>query len=224
MSLPNHPDTTANSGQSLPDPVVFNTKPGSSTIILASIVMLPIALLTLYSALSGNNETGVRIIGACIGGAFFFLWVFLLIRSLSIRSSFVAIGSMGINRHHNGDQWIRWEEIGAVGISVLYAQAPIKKASHALAEAILPLVGTKIVIRLRIAGSTPGLPHRPDLKEWRTHDEPSPYTHKVLLPRSPMETLEHLSSVEQAHAALIRYAGVRYTGVDYRKTIIGRYS
>ncbi|MCL1919014.1 MAG: hypothetical protein FWG14_11965 [Peptococcaceae bacterium] len=221
MNMGQNQGFTVNPGQPHLDPLVFNAKPGSAPVTLVSIVMLPLSLIALYNVFFVDNATEIRVIAGCIGGAFFLLWVWVLIKYLSVRSAFIAIGPMGINCHLNDDRWIRWEEIGSVGISVLYARPPIRSVGAAIAE---EATGGNIVVRIRIAGVVPGLPNRPDLNKWRTHDEPAPYTHKVKLPRLPLEKLENLSCVKQAHAALAYYAGSRYTGVEYRRTYRTRYS
>jgi hypothetical protein len=225
MTSASQPNAEVTLEQPLADPVVLNTKPSAAVLIVASLILLPLSLVTLYGAFFAENDTTTRIIAGCFGGALLLLWLWLVFASLRTRSAFVAIGSQGINRHVNGDTWLSWNEIGAVGISVLYSEPPVKKASAALAESVLPAAGTKIAARVRIAGATPEhLSHRPELDSWRTSDEPEPYTHKVILPTAPTESLDNLSSVSLMHAALTRYAGDRYTGVEYRKTIVGRYS
>ncbi|MDR2721760.1 MAG: hypothetical protein LBB35_02695 [Coriobacteriaceae bacterium] len=228
LNSPNPPaplNSEAVSEQPLADPVILNTKPSARLLIIVSLVFLPLSLITLYGAFFADNDTTARIVGGCFGGALLLLWIWLALASLRTRSAFVAIGSQGINRHINGDTWLSWNEIGSVGISVLYSQAPTTSDSAALVESVLPSAGIKIAARIRIAGATSDhLFHRPELDKWRTNDEPEPYTHKVVLPTPPTEALENLTSVSLAHAALTRYAGSRYTGVEYRKTVVGRYS
>jgi hypothetical protein len=212
----NHPGAAVNQEQ-MAEPVVISLKPSVATMIVLSIFILPLTLVLLYAAFFGDNTMAGRIVAGCFGGFLLLLWALLLGKTLSPRKSFVAIGPMGINRHLNDDQWIRWDEIGAVGISVLYTKVPAPNAGAALIRAILPFTRMDIVVRLRIAGVEPGLPSRPDLRKWLAYDEPAPYTHKVFLPCSPSETLKRLRSVELAHEALSRYAGSLYTGVDYRE-------
>jgi hypothetical protein len=224
MPPSNYPGAPFHPGHQ-PDPVIINLKPSTFLIILTSVIMVPLGLIFVFGALFAENTPEARVFGIIFGALFLLIWAWVFSRFVRTRSAFVAIGPMGINRHINSDQWIRWDEISAVGISVLYTHAPrTPNAGQALARAILPSAGTNITVRLRIAGIVPGLPSRPDLSQWLTRDEPAPYTHKVLLPRSMNETLERLGSVELAHAGLSRYAGSLYTGVDYRETAVGRYT
>jgi hypothetical protein len=224
----NQPGTSVNPEQFSPDPVIFNTKLKTSSTIIVSILLLPTGLGALVSAIfidfdfAGGDAAISRITSGIIGTVFLLLWALLFITFVRVRSAFVAIGPMGINRHINSDQWIHWDEISSVGISVLHASPLVRNVGSTIAKSVMP--GANVVIRLRIAGSEPGLPHRPDLSMWRTADEPEPYTHKVVLPKSTAVKFERQPSVEQAHEALVRFAGARYTGVEYRQTFTRRYS
>jgi len=140
--------------------------------------------------------------GLLVGGMFLAIGLFILNGSVRGWSTFLAIGSRGINWHVGEDRWIEWHEIDEVGISVIQGAKGGK------------------VVRIRIAGTVPGLPQRPDLDRWRTNDEPEPYTHKVLPPAAILSGPDG----SLVAAALERYAGRRYTGIDERRTFTRRYS
>ena len=199
--------------ENLADPVVIDSTPGVGMRILYAITGGFCALLGGYVfivSIIDREVMGVAgmIMGLLIGAMFLAIGVFIL-SSFRVRSAFIAIGTQGINWHLNGDRWLSWNEISAVGISILYASSGKK---------------TQFVSRIRIAGTLPELTHRPDLASWRTYDEPEPYTHKVVFPHVLMASMNNLPSVDLAAVALEKYAGDKYTGLDYRKTIVGRYT
>jgi len=170
-----------------------------TTLVVAGALFTLFGGWILYSSvLAGiHGETIALIIGPFVGAMFLAVGLFIFYGIIRGWSTFLAIGSRGINWHVREDRWISWHEIDAVGISV------IRSAK-----------GTSVT-RIRIAGTVPGLPHRPDLDRWRTNDEPEPYTHKVMPPGGDPSL---------AAAALERYAGPRYTGIDERHTLVRRYS
>jgi hypothetical protein len=160
-------------------------------------------------------------IGLVVGGGFALLGLWMVRTIRSAKTAFIALGSQGINWPLNGDRLLGWNEISAVGISVVWSQAP---ASNALGSAIVHGTTRNIITRIRIAGLVPGLPHRPDLAAWHSIDEPEPYTHKVVLPQAMRRDLTNLPVKDLVAAALERYAGPKYTGVEERRTFTRRYN
>jgi len=175
-------------------------------IVVAGILLALLGGSVVVSATVGvfvQGEVVVGIIGVLVGGMFTLLGLYFLRGIILGWSTFLAIGSQGINWHVHEDRWIGWDEISEVGISLI---SSAKGGS---------------VVRIRIAGTVPGLPHRPDLDRWRTRDEPEPYTHKILPPRP---ILASNPNVNRSAEALQQYAGPRYTGIAERTTAVRRYN
>jgi len=175
---------------------------GIGTKMTGIVIGTLLALFGGWIIFSSAAETGAFVMGLVVGGMFLLIGLFVFYVVIHGWSTFVAIGSQGINWHERKDRWISWHEIDEVGISVIHSAKG------------------RSVTWIRIAGTVPGLPHRPDLDRWRTDDEPEPYTHKIMPPVPPYPTAEE----SLVAAALRRYAGPRYTGIDERSTVVHRHS
>jgi len=197
----------------LPDPtVILTTKPRFGMHVAGRFIALLIApvctIITLITSLSmiGYPDAPVVLafLGVIITAALWFLGITLMVKATKLGSGSVVVGSQGISVRQSGDQWIGWDEIAAIGVSVRYINMggfiPFRRG---------------LIIRLRIAGRVPGLPNRPDLVSWQVNDEPVPYTHRIVLrPYMTVTSNSHMV-IDQAAAALHQYAGPLYTGVDW---------
>ncbi|MCL2466200.1 MAG: hypothetical protein FWF21_02910 [Micrococcales bacterium] len=174
----------------LPDPVVLRMATATQVAMAATGLLLFFSGIAIVSVTAEGTVADLL-----IGGMFLLLGLLFLGGTVAVRSRFIAIGSEGINWHVRNDRWIGWNEISAVGITWVTA----------------PRGGPFVWIR--IAGSVPGLPQRPDLDRLRIRDEPPPYTHRIQAPRP---FLLSSPTTDLTAAALQRYAGPRYTGVERR--------
>jgi len=204
--------TTSPQG-ALPNPtVILTTKPRFGMHVAGRYMVMLIAplftVLTLVISLSmiGYPDAPIALafLGVVITAALWFFGITMMVKATKLGSGSVNVGSQGISVRQGGDQWIGWDEIAAIGVSVRYLNrggfVPVRRG---------------VIIRLRIAGRVPGLPSRPDLANWRVNDESVPYTHRIVLrPYMTVTSNSHLV-VDQAAAALHQYAGSLYTGVDW---------
>ncbi|TPW77949.1 hypothetical protein [Schumannella soli] len=138
----------------------------------------------------------------------------------NIRGAGLAVGADGIQATLQGRTVrIGWHEIAYVGISI---------TSSGFDGPGAPPVPSRYrgrsIIRIRLAGTTPGFTDRPDMKFLVTNDEQAPYTHKLPIAKAGALGDDRFGFIDPVARALAGFGGTRFTGVEQKRVAVGRYS
>ncbi|WP_181408275.1 hypothetical protein [Schumannella sp. 10F1B-5-1] len=223
---PQHPGPAISFPQHQPDPAAPPLRisfGGSATLILITgIVCAALALLCLpqvvLAFVQGEIGAGIAFTVVALLVAGFGAMCLLSVRN--VRNAGLEIGAAGISATLRGrTAQIGWNEISQVGISIVSSgwdgpgAPPIPTGTRG-----------RSVVRLRLAGVVPGFANRPELAFLATGDEPAPYTHKLPLLTGAVMTDARFANVDPAAQALAYFGGARFTGVEHRRGIVGRYT
>jgi hypothetical protein len=166
-----------------------------------------------------RNDAGTAIVLGIVGVIVLLFGLLCLAGYRNIRNARLDIDADGIAATLRGRSVrIPWSEIGQVGISI------ISSGVDGPGAPATPVDAGRSVVRIRLAGATPGFAGRRDLAFLATTDEPAPYTHKLPLPTGIALGDGRFGLVEPVAEALRAFGGTRFTGVDQRRGIVGRYS
>ncbi|MDR1825993.1 MAG: hypothetical protein LBR27_11840 [Bifidobacteriaceae bacterium] len=136
------------------------------------------------------------------------------------KDAYLEIGPDGIVIHRGTTARLAWPEIQEVGLSLVYRREVAEPEQLLLPKELT----TKVSSYLRLAPVVPGFAGRTDLAPLRpakapgVDAEPPPFTHRFLLHGFPWGPKRHAPVIDLLDAALRRFAGPRYTGVQWRRS------
>jgi hypothetical protein len=209
------------------DPVVLPSAPKTTLFLVVGVGMAVVGAWTLLQAVRSGASSGGLVATLCAGGIFLALGLFFLSRLPKVKKAYTAIGSQGITLNRAGKEVsIPWDAVVAVGVSVIHQKAaPVQSLSSAAASAIAS--GTALanpMVRLRFCFADGFLAANPLVARLvpEPGDEPAPFTNVAPLAQHPLTSTAEVWGVDTLAAALARYAGPRFTGVEQREALIRR--
>lgn len=202
-----------------PDPYVIKNTSQAWFVLFMGIALFGVGGWgAVYAFLPMDGGWVVRIVLFVISAVFALLGIGMIASFTNVRKSFLSIGSQGLLVNRGGvTTGIGWHEIAWIGIDVMYARGP--------QSGLTPRqLRTRLVIRVRMVPVYPGFGGRPDMVGFETQDEPAPYTHKIVLAHGAFATETNVPEAETAAGAIYQFAPQKFTGVEYRQSLVGRYS
>ncbi|GAB3403462.1 hypothetical protein GCM10027515_14520 [Schumannella luteola] len=185
---------------------------------IGCLVVVALCAVQIVLDLVKNDPSWVAltIVGVLVG----LFGVLCLMGVRNIRGAGLAIGPDGIQATLQGKTVrIAWHEIAYVGISI---------TSSGFDGPGAPPVPSRFrgrsIIRIRLAGTTPGFTDRPDMKFLVTNDEQEPYTHKLPIAKAGALGDDRFGFIDPVARALAGFGGPRFTGVEQKRVAVGRYS